>query len=152
MKSSHRHIVKKADSTGVSEYQLVASAYRKLRRKLGHTVGCNVPILGRSADLVYIDGINLVAVEFKLENWRRAIAQARDHRLAADYAYVCMPKRTLTREMLSALIAAGVGLRFYSARGTWPFVTVLEAPRSEEIWPVARSWLWGYLDRDGRSE
>jgi len=114
-------------------------------------VVCNVPALGRCIDLAYLRGQSLFSVEFKLHNWRRAIRQARDHCLAADYAYVCMPRRDVGERMLEAFRAAGVGLLFYCEEGDWPFEIIEKAPRSRETWAVARTKLGDYLLTRDRS-
>lgn len=127
------------------EAHLVERAFQKLEKNPSVTVRCSVPLLGRCVDLAYLHESSLVTVEFKLHDWRRALRQARDHRLATDYAYVCMLRREITMAMRQEFICLGVGLSFYSNRGDWPFEIAVQAPRSCETWSVARSWLCGYL-------
>lgn len=83
---------------------------------------------------------NLVwTIEFKKRDWRRAIAQARDHLLGADYAYVCLAECEPSSACLEAARGAGVGvLRLRKQKG-WPFQTIVKAPRSPDTWEVARS-------------
>lgn len=121
----------------------------RLERIPGVSVCCHVPILGRCVDLVYVVGDQVMTVEFKLHAWRRAIEQARDHRLAADRAYVCMPRRKVSDEFRAELCDAGVGLFFYAEGDDWPFETVVEAPESEDSWPVARSDVLNYVCANG---
>lgn len=127
------------------EARLVKRAFQKLGKNPNVTVRCSVPLLGRCVDLAYLHESCLVTVEFKLRDWRRALRQARDHRLATDYAYVCMPRREIPTAMRQEFIRLGVGLSFYSNRGDWPFEIAVQAPRSCETWSVARAWLCGYL-------
>jgi hypothetical protein len=54
---------------------------------------------------------------------------------------VCMPRRQVTEKMRSELVSAGIGLLFFVESGTWPFETVLGAPRSEDTVEVIRAEL-----------
>lgn len=128
-----------------NEATLVRSAFDRLTSRADVKVACNVPMLGRCADMVYMKGRSVFSIEFKLHDWRRAIKQARDHRLAADYAYVCLPRRSDVDTILSEIRSAGVGLMFYDDVAAWPFKVIGKAPRSEETWSVARSELCEYL-------
>jgi len=128
-----------------TEAELVQAAYRRLRQCDSVLVCSPAPLLGRCVDLAYVASGAVTTVEFKLRDWRRAIRQARDHRLAADYAFICMPERQVSAQMLSALDDADVGLLFYVQDTPWPFVVVKEAPRSSEIWAAARSALCEYI-------
>lgn len=127
------------------EAAIVRSAFDRLTSREDVKVACNVPMLGRCADMVYMKGRSVFSIEFKLRDWRRAIKQARDHRLAADYVYVCMPRRANVDAILPEARAAGVGFMFYDDEATWPFEVVEKAPRSEETWSVAHSQLREYL-------
>lgn len=135
-----------------SESGLVLSTLHGLLRRRGLLVCEQVPVLGRSADLAFIRGGAVVTVEFKLRDWRRALAQARDHLLAADYAWVCMPRRSVTPAMRDAFKREGVGLTFYQETGAWPFEPVIEATRSREPFKAARSFVSRYIrDHHGAS-
>jgi hypothetical protein len=127
------------------ESELVQDAFDRLRKQGNIAVHCGVPLLGRCVDLVYIQGDAVVTVEFKLQDWRRALVQARDHLLAADYAFICMPQRTVSEAMRQEVLAAGIGLLFFCDDGDWPFEVVIDAPRSKETWSVARTWVCDYL-------
>lgn len=133
----------------VTELSLVLDALRRIRQNVGLSACCEVPLLGRCVDLAYAKGKFIVTVEFKLRDWRRGLVQARDHLLGADFAYICMPKRTITDRMRGEFIRAGVGLMFYREKGNWPFETVIEAAKSEDTWVVARSALLQHILSDG---
>lgn len=128
-----------------NERSLVIDAFNRLKKESVQFVCCEVPLLGRCVDLAYMMKKSLFAVEFKLHDWRRAIQQARDHRLAADFAYICMPEREITTEMRNEINEAGVGLMFYKKNKGWPFEEVIKAPKSKETWSVARSDLAEYI-------
>ncbi len=121
-----------------TEYELVLDALRRLDSCPGIEVSHEVPILGRSVDLAYLHGGDVVTVEFKLNDWRRAVNQARDHLLGADYSYVCMPERRLSTVFIDALKREGIGLLFYRSDGAWPFEAIIDAHRSEATWEIAR--------------
>lgn len=128
-----------------SELDMVRSAYLRLLKARGTRPYQEVPLLGRTIDLVYVRGSLLTSVEFKLSNWRRAIAQARDHQLAADFSYICIPPRSLPGPMRIALEDTGVGLLFYSPTKAWPFEKVVPAKRSREKWAQGRAWMLAYM-------
>ena len=105
------------------------------------------PILGRSADVAMYRAHELHTIEFKLHDWRQALHQAIDHQLAADFAHVCMPRRTVTNAMRDAFADTGVGLLFF-AEADWPFDIVFEASRSTGTWCVAYERLKAHIHQD----
>lgn len=131
------------------EITLVRHAFRRLQNSWRVTTRCEVPLLGRSVDLVYIIGGKIFAIEFKLKDWRRAVNQSRDHLLGADFAYICMPERKVTEEMRQELESYGIGLIFFKKDGRWPFKEVINAKPSDEIWSVARTRTLDYVTSTG---
>jgi len=102
----------------------------------------DVPFMSRCIDLVvFLDGGCINVIEFKLVDWRRGIAQARDHLLGADHAYVCVPVRKPSSSLLAACEDSGIGLLFFDPSCGKPFQEVVSARRSDTIWPPARNWL-----------
>jgi ribosomal protein L39E len=69
-----------------------------------------VPLYNRVIDAVLLKDNRLVTVEFKIRDWRRALGQIKTHLLAADYAYLCMPKIKVSEAMMPLLSRMGVGL------------------------------------------
>lgn len=133
----------------MTEQQMVVSAARRLRRS-GATVGLGIPFMSRCIDLVLIEsGDQIRAVEFKLHDWRRAVAQAKDHLLGADVAYICLPVKEPTRALLEVLEESGVGLMRYVSKGGQPFEEVVPARPSQFIWPPARRWLVESVEQVG---
>ncbi|MSU59373.1 MAG: hypothetical protein EXS35_14580 [Pedosphaera sp.] len=127
-----------------TEQGYVRSALIALRR-LGIPCAWEAALLGRSVDLALFHGNALWTVEFKKRDWRKALEQARDHLLGADFAYVCLAERKPSEACLEAARDAGVGvLRLRNGNG-WPFEVVKKAPRSAEVWQVARDRLIGQL-------
>lgn len=138
----------------ITEYALVQKTYERIHKRRAAGIVCvEVPTLGRAIDLVIYRRRILISVEFKLANWKRAIKQARDHRLVADYAYVCMPERkSITEELREKFSRAGVGLYFYSDAKSGPFKEVIPALKSNEIWLTAREKVLSYVKECGRKK
>ncbi len=81
-------------------------------------VETEVPFLSRCIDVIIIDGDNnIFSIEFKVNNWKQAIEQAKNHKLGADKAYICIPKRTLSVQLKESIKNAGVGLLFFDEFG-----------------------------------
>lgn len=127
------------------ESELVKSAFFRIRDHRGTFVCVDVPLLGRCVDLVYLQNDLVITVEFKLRDWRRAITQARDHLLAADYAYICMPNRPISKLLRQALDRNGIGLVFFAEQGAWPFSIAVQAKRSLDTWRHARDTVLAYM-------
>lgn len=73
-----------------------------------------VPFLSRCIDIVMINDLNeIISIEFKVSKWRHAIEQATNHKLGADKAYICLPKRNVTETLSAAIKEAGIGLLLY---------------------------------------
>lgn len=94
--------------------------------------------MGRSVDLAYLEGDSVCTVEFKRADWRRALNQARDHLLGADFAYVCLPERSPSEAFVKAAQESGIGILRFRHDLAWPFEVICEAKRSPETWVVAR--------------
>lgn len=134
------HTNKKGRAQG-SELSMQRSAFDRLCGRPKLKVACNIPLLGRCVDMVCMRGGFLFTIEFKLHDWRRAIRQARDHKLASDFAYICMPKRKNIEKLIPELCSAGLGLLFFDEEDDWPFNRVVKAPKSDETWSMARAGL-----------
>ena len=52
-----------------------------------------VPFLSRCIDVILINEYDeIISIEFKVSKWRHAIEQAKNHKLGADKAYICLPE------------------------------------------------------------
>lgn len=99
-----------------------------------------VPCMHFYIDLVYRDEAgDLVAVEFKLHDWRRGLAQARGHRIAASRMFVCLPATRITDRLRDAAEQAGVGVFAWSPSN--PLRVDVPAPRSKMLLSFAQEWL-----------
>jgi hypothetical protein len=123
-----------------TEQGYVRAALISLRR-LGIPSAWEAPVLGRSIDLAFLHEGCICTVEFKKRDWRRALRQAHDHLLGADFAYVCLPEVRVSNACLQAARATGIGILALRDGDGWPFEVIVEASRSPETWQVARDRL-----------
>lgn len=96
-------------------------------------VVCEVPFLSRCIDMVLVDEQNrVITIEFKLTKWRDAILQAYDHLRAADFAYICMPKkkREPSALFIDELKNKGIGLLLYDEAAKDKVQIYLKTPES----------------------
>ena len=90
----------------------------KLLQSQGMSVDTEVAIFNRTIDIVAIRKRYLFSFECKLKDWRRALKQARDHQLVADYSFVCMPERPISATMRESFETTGIGLVLIEDGGT----------------------------------
>jgi hypothetical protein len=86
---------------------------------LGYEVFSEVEIAGRWADLVATGPEEVVAVELKVRDWRRAVRQSMAYQLAADRAFVALPLFRAQEAYRSryAFEREGIGLLAVDAQG-----------------------------------
>ena len=107
-----------------------------------------VPFLSRCIDAVLVDTMdNIISIEFKISKWRQAIEQANNHKLGADSAYICLPKRRITETLAAAVKEAGVGLLLYDANSSEKISVTIPAPAEKENISAFRNILLLTLDK-----
>ena len=82
-------------------------------RSQGYKVRQEVRIGFFRADIVAYKKDNVVAVELKLKNWKKAIIQAKNYQLGADYVYIAIPLMksfNILRKAQCKLENEGIGL------------------------------------------
>jgi len=73
-----------------------------------------VPLYNRMIDLVGIDRKNqLIGIEFKLKNWKRALQQANRNYNSFDYVYVCLPDGRYKNDLITGAKKLGIGVLIY---------------------------------------
>ena len=98
----------------MTEQEMVHAASEYLRNG-ALRVAIGVPFMSQCIDLVFENrACELVAVEFKRHDWRRAIMQCKTHLLGADLVYICMPERDPSLQLITLLEEYGIGLFMYS--------------------------------------
>jgi hypothetical protein len=84
--------MKKNTIYNLTEKQMVIE-FCKLLEVERKKFAVEVPFFNRSIDLVLIDDKNnLCALEFKVHDWKRAVRQAQECVLGADFVYICIPE------------------------------------------------------------
>lgn len=124
----------------MNESQILKFTKKKLKEK-GKHVFVQVPFLSRCIDMVILDGDQIISIEFKLHDWRKAIIQSEDHLLGVNKAYICLPGREkISKKFKAHLDQNGIGLYFFY-RSEEPLKEVVSAQESQLIWPTSREWL-----------
>ncbi len=118
-----------------SEKQMVLD-YCKILEKENVSFAVEVPFYNRSIDLVYIDKKgNLCALEFKLNDWKKAISQAKDCSSGAQKVYVCIPKKKYSMELEEQAEKVGCGLIIFDVESKNK--VVLKESKNHSIWDGA---------------
>lgn len=124
----------------MSEAQMVKMVEKRLLAK-EKRVYVEVPFLSRCIDMVIINQNEIISIEFKIGNWKKAIKQAKDHSLGADKAYICLPPRKkISDELREELAKNGIGLYFYRET-EYPLEEIIPAGSSKLKWDVPGQWL-----------
>jgi hypothetical protein len=63
-----------------------------------------------------------------MKNWRKALEQAKNHRLGADQSYICLPNRMPSECLLNMLTLENIGLYLYDPLKPSPMYEYLPAP------------------------
>ncbi|WP_066403095.1 hypothetical protein [Aliarcobacter cryaerophilus] len=95
----------------LTEYELVQKV--KPFFKEDYEIYEEVKIFTRSIDIVLKKGNEIISIEFKLSNWKKAFEQILDYQLVTDYSYLCIPKKNLRESTLNILKERGIGLLSY---------------------------------------
>lgn len=112
------------------------------------TIKQEVPFLSRCIDVVLINEDNeIISIEFKISKWRHAIEQAKNHKLGADKAYICLPKRNISRILNQAVMDAGVGLLLFDSSNEQIIYEAVPAPSKRENIPIFRNILLETINR-----
>lgn len=139
----------------MTEFEFVSSTVSLIRSRHPHVKMCvEAPIMGRSVDVAFIRGNRTVAIEFKLKDWKRAIVQASDYKLACDLAYICLPQARISEEVIKCARINGVGILVVESSLNWPFKTIVNAIPSKEKSPRASTFFRNYIleDQDSTHE
>jgi hypothetical protein len=129
----------------MTEAEMVDMAYQYFKNNCKYKeIVLEVPYLSRCIDMVMVNHDNeIYSIEFKLKNWRKAIEQAKDHKIGADYAYICIPKppRGISQTLIDAVIDAGIGLMVFENNKNGPIIYEKIKPEKEiHIWyPIVES-------------
>ena len=104
-----------------------------------------VPVHNRMVDLAALDKKgNLIGVEFKLSDWKRALNQALTNRLSFDYIYVCVPRKRTVERFKAEAKRVGIGIMVVDPT-TGVICVELDAQKIEKHWPPNQQFLRSYL-------
>lgn len=81
-------------------------------KKRKYNISFEVEYLGKRIDLVAKNNEEILAVELKVNRWRKALQQARVHALVADKSYVALHQESIDSALnhRDLFLASGVGL------------------------------------------
>jgi hypothetical protein len=82
--------------------------------------------------------VDLVAVELKLRDWRRAVGQAVRYRVFAERSYVALPAQRVSLDVVREATRAQVGL--LAVDGALRVEEVVTAPFAAALQPARRRW------------
>lgn len=126
------------------EAQIQNEIFEDLKKKHDYVLK-EVPVFSRSIDLVYINEFEeVISVEVKINNWRKAVQQARDHQLVTDRAYICLPhkKRGVSENLLSLLDGTGIGLLIFQRKAKKIYLQEIRpADKNHSCWQSSREQL-----------
>lgn len=126
------------------EYDMMESGYKYLSQQPNiKVIKKEVPFLSRCIDIVIINKSNeIISIEFKLSKWRHAIEQAINHKLGADKAYICLPKRKVTPTLSKAIQDAEIGLLLYDGDSDIKIIEAIPLPDKKSNISVFRNILF----------
>jgi hypothetical protein len=116
------------------EFELVKPVYDYLKRK-GFVVRREVRIGYCRADIVGFKEDVVISVELKLQNWKKAITQAKNYQLGSDYVFIAFPlmkSYNILRKAEVILRKEGIGLLTVNEK-TCNVCKVIDARMSKRI-------------------
>jgi len=129
----------------MQESQLV-SRVERFMHKNGYRSSKQVPLGAKRIDLVCYrpDMKEIIAVEAKIRDWRKAVTQALSRRLCADKVYVAVPKPNFRRVDVDLFLRYGLGLLEVSR----DVKIEIEALQSTQIHVSLRQGVASYITDD----
>lgn len=108
-----------------------------------------VPVFCRSVDLVAYSKQKqeIMAIEFKLDNWKRAVLQAMQVVCCFDFLAICVPQPATAKgreSVISGCDKCGIGVYFYHP-GQQIFEEALTPQHTSEIWEIQKKRVLEYL-------
>lgn len=113
------------------ELELFKPVYDYFARQ-GYSIKREIKIGYHKADIVAFKNGLVTAVELKLQDWKKAIIQAKNYQLGADYVYVAFPlmrSYNILRKAEFNLKKNGIGLLIVNEK-TSNVCKIIEAKRS----------------------
>ena len=128
-----------------SELEKLAIPHLKL---LSEKYCWQVPINNRVIDFAAIDKDgNLFGIEFKLNNWRRAIKQAEINLNGFDYIYICLPDKKFRKDIINEAKRRGIGILILTEENK--LINILKAERNSNQWLPKIKYIKQYIMERG---
>jgi len=135
----------------MTELDMVFDCYNKLKKSnIFKEIILEVPYMSRCIDMIIVDNnYKIVSVEFKIKNWRKALEQAKDHKLGADKSYVCIPKpsKEVSLTLISELGKNGIGLFLYDISHEFPLEEFILPKSCDTRWEPWNTSLKSLVNR-----
>jgi len=93
----------------VLEIELFPAVEQYYQRE-GYTVEREVPLRKRVIDIICQNDEEIIAIEVKVQNWKKALRQAIIYQLCANRTYVALCRKFSSRVKLDFFFRYGVGL------------------------------------------
>ncbi len=103
-------------------------------KDMGYKVRGEIKIGFCRADLVAFKESEVVAVELKLSNWKRAIVQAKNYQFGSDYVYIAVPLQrsyNILRKAELIFKKEGIGLLVVNEK-TCKVSKIIDSKKSEK--------------------
>ncbi len=112
---------------------------------------CEVPVFCRSVDLVIYDKREgkLTSVEFKTNNWKRAVEQVMGTAISFDYMEICVRKpktKESQKRILDYCDEIGVGVYFFDVENR-TFEHILYPQSTHRIWSAQKKLVIEFLEK-----
>lgn len=79
-----------------------------------------IPFLSRIIDIIVLKDNCIYSYELKLKNWKRALEQLKDQRIASTYSILCMPDQYISEyqknKIINELDFYGFGLKLWNVQ------------------------------------
>lgn len=111
-----------------------------------------IPFMSRIIDLVLLENEYIVTIEFKIKDWRKAINQMLEHRIASDLCALCMPQERVSNSKLNMikneLSIYGFGFYIWNEKDK-NLTTVLKGQKNYTISEIASNKLLENIKEQG---
>ncbi len=122
----------------MTENEMVQDCYNKLKGlSIYKEIHLEVPYMSRCIDMILIkNNDDIITIEFKLTNWKKALKQAKTHKYGANKAYICMPEpaKGFKSNFIKLLKKMDIGLYKYNPQKNMPLEIIQLAKESQDRW------------------
>jgi len=116
------------------EIELINPVIKYLKNK-GYNVKKEVRIGYCRADIVGFKKNEVISIELKLNNWKKAIVQAKNYQFGSDYVYIAFPQKKIQNIIRKAeliLKNEGIGLLAINEKNS-KVKTIIKSKKSKKM-------------------